>query len=525
MQFFNETIPYRKNANGLIEGVCFLDEKEASLDQLGEFLLQAMNDNEKTLCNLGEKLNGFFMSAYQKGDEAVVITDRVRSYPVFYGAAFDHIYISDKPEWIKEKIGNVTWNFEGEKELTLLGYTTGNETLYKEIKQLQAGELLYIKQNNISKKRYHKIKYASLTLDIQSWKNIHEQVLEKAMRRMLQYAGNHTLVVPLSGGYDSRWIVLMLKKLNVKDVITFTYGNEDDIDVKISKRLAKKLKFKWYFLEYSLQDYEEMYASYEYEQYLHFSGKYSSLPHAQDWIAVKKLKDKQLIPDNSIFVPGHLGDVLSGECSDIKEYLYRRKRRLREGAKALVDYLYTSKLLSIKEKAYYVRKVSEDMKQYQCESDDGTILYELWWSRQRTSKYIINSVRVYEFWGYQWWLPMCDESYWEFWSRVPGKLKIKQKLYTIHMKHMMKEILGEIIPRDTEYDHQRRTLKHWLASTLSVNLKNYLKYIGQGAHKGYQPALKDCQQRMFHEVKDYVEDEVIVSFNYLLALYYLKLLK
>src|SRR5690606_13164563 len=49
--------------------------------------------------------------------------------------------------------------------------------------------------------------------------------------------------------------------------------------------------------------------------------------------------------------------------------------------------------------------------------------YELWDWQERQAKYIANSVRVYEFYKCDWWLPLWDMEFTEFWRDVPLTLR------------------------------------------------------------------------------------------------------
>ncbi|MCY1237684.1 hypothetical protein D9M72_503920 [compost metagenome] len=50
-------------------------------------------------------------------------------------------------------------------------------------------------------------------------------------------------------------------------------------------------------------------------------------------------------------------------------------------------------------------------------------LYELWDWQERQSKYIVNSVRVYEQFSLNWWLPLWDSEFLEFWQLIPLQLR------------------------------------------------------------------------------------------------------
>lgn len=509
---------------GRLTGCCFINEKRVSLNQMGIYMLRCIR--EKSYYEIGINTNGFFSGVYLNADDLVAVVDRVRSYPLFYCSFDNDIYISDNPTWIKNQLPYVGWDNEAENEFLLTGFVTGKNTLYHEIKQIQAGELIYTKNSIIYICRYHNIEYRPKNCALHLWNEEHQKILIEIFRRMVSNFTDATFVIPLSGGYDSRLIALLLKKVGALKILSFTYGREDDIEVQLSQRVAKALDIGWHFIEYTSQDYKLMIESNEFKDYIQYAGRFSSLPHLQDWIAVKKLKERGIVSAGSVFIPGHLGDVLTGECSDIKPYMYHKNTTIKDGASAIVDYLYTSRLLSKKEMAKYEKNVLFEMETYLNESKNGTILYELWWARERTSKFIVNSVRIYEFFGFKWWLPFCDEKFWEFWSGVPNSLKINQMLYSITVKDLMIELIGKTIPRDIELDPQKNTIKHKFVAKLSNNQKHFIQFIRSRGKRGYVPSGKmNYYDKIVHEsTKAFFEKNTIYSGNYLSALHYVKCL-
>ncbi|MFR9303127.1 MAG: asparagine synthase-related protein [[Clostridium] symbiosum] len=509
---------------GRLTGCCFLNERKTTLEQLGLYMHQCIRMGEFN--KIGLCTNGFFSGIYFKEDEVIAIVDRVRSYPLFYSSYENDLYFSDNPKWIKNQLTSVEWDDKAENEFLLTGYVTGNNTLYHEIKQIQAGELIYINKGNFYNYRYHIIPYKSRNNDIQVWNEEHQKMLITIFNRMVSTFEHSTFVIPLSGGYDSRLIALLLKKVGASKIISFTYGNKDDIEVQLSRGVADALGIDWHHIEYTPQDYKIMLESNEYKEYVQYAARLSSLPHIQDWIAVKKLKEKGIVTKGSVFVPGHLGDVLTGECSDIKPYMYHKDTTIKKGASAIVDYLYTSRLLTKKEINEYINHVSQEMELYCNESINGTILYELWWARERTSKFIVNSVRIYEFFGFKWWLPFCDEIFWEFWSKVPNSLKIDQKLYSMTIIELMNELMGATIPRDIDLDTQRNTIKHKIVAKLGNNQKHFIQFIRNKGKRGYifNENINYYDKIIFEKTKDFLENKIIYPGNYLSALYYIKCL-
>jgi len=143
----------------------------------------------------------------------------------------------------------------------------------------------------------------------------HDQVLIRIFNRLIEIANGRAIVVPLSGGYDSRLIVLMLKRLGYENIITFTYGRPGNKESEVSRKVAELLGLQWEFVPYSNEDWYRWYNSSERKDYSKLAGNSCSLPHIQDWPAVWQLKNKNLIPGDCIFVPGHSGDLPAGSRS------------------------------------------------------------------------------------------------------------------------------------------------------------------------------------------------------------------
>ena len=61
-------------------------------------------------------------------------------------------------------------------------------------------------------------------------------------------------------------------------------------------------------------------------------------------------------------------------------------------------------------------------------------IYENLEFTNRQCKYVINGQRLYEFFDYEWRLPLWDSLYLDFWNTVPIEEKLNQKLYkqTLH---------------------------------------------------------------------------------------------
>ena len=106
----------------------------------------------------------------------------------------------------------------------------------------------------------------------------------------------------------------MLKRLGVDDVICFSYGQKGSYEAEISKKVAEVLGYRWYFVEYTNDKWYQCCHSFEMAAYNQYAGNFVSLPHIQDFLALQELQKEGKIPKKSVFIPGHCGNLIAGDC-------------------------------------------------------------------------------------------------------------------------------------------------------------------------------------------------------------------
>jgi asparagine synthase (glutamine-hydrolysing) len=167
---------------------------------------------------------------------------------------------------------------------------------------------------------------------------------------------------------------------------------------------------------------------------------FASVPHIQDWPAVFELRKQQLIPRDSVFVPGirapyNLQPAWSKtgvvKHKEILSSIHKTFYPLRDWARQRVDLKR-----QIDEK---ILRLLGNPPLYTTE--EASNAYEWWWWQGRESRFIVNSMRVYEFWGYEWWLPLWDLEIAVFWSKVPMTYKVGKKLQISHLQKLELGIL------------------------------------------------------------------------------------
>lgn len=387
------------------------------------------NDDVSILTNKIKNFFGFFSIVYQNKDDLFASVDHIRSHPLFYGQKNGKFYLSDEADWVKEQVGDTNFDQVARDEFQLTGYVTGRDTLYPNVKQLQAGECLTVIAGKLSIYRYYTFEHTEpKQYDEDRLLNKLDKVANNAIARLIEYASDRQIVIPLSGGYDSRLIATLLKKSKYPNIICFTYGIKGNKDATYSKIVAEALELPWYFVEYTKQHWKEAYNTEEGKQYKRLAFNYVSLPHFQDWLAVRNFKENGIIKDDAVFVPGHccvtgfIPNSLKTEkwnevtlCSKLTNQHYNLAP-LRVIKKESLE-IIKNKLLT------YISETGTLSKSF-CASKLMTFNWQ-----ERQSKFIGNSIRAYEFWGFDWWMPLWDQQFTKYWSCFPLKYRLERCFY------------------------------------------------------------------------------------------------
>jgi asparagine synthase (glutamine-hydrolysing) len=477
---------YRKyfcSSEGIVTGSAFCHEKKYSEDDLLDLISEW--DEEKHFYDGLTQINGFYALIKKKDHQLIAAVDRLRSIPLFYAKVGTNFFLSDCADWIRQQVGNNEMDALAREEFLLTGYVTGSDTLYHDVKQLQAGEMLIVQDggNNLEVKRRRYYRFFHDYRNAKSLEQVmeeHDQVLIKLFQRLIKIANGRTIVVPLSGGYDSRLIVLMLKRLRYDNLIAFSYGRLGNKESAVSKQIADALGIKWLFIEYSNELWFQWYRSEEYRQYSMFAAGCSSLPHIQDWPAVLSLKKQNLIPTDSIIVPGHSADLPAGSRSQNQTVSSLYSEELLDPLKPIQIILnYHYSLIDWYEKRQlmgpiFIHKIIEMLNPIQ-QFPDGASVFESWDTAERQAKFIVNSIRVYEFWGYTCWIPFWDYEYMQYWCGVELKFRKNQFMYKRFVNDLFFAVTGRHMNTEKKQTSYTQWIKKSIASFLCHSIKKKIK--------------------------------------------------
>lgn len=426
-------------------------------------------NSEEVLCSRLREANGSFALFIEKDDGIFVAVDRLRAIPMFL-VNCDEKSVGDDAEALRDAFDVTDIDPLGVEEFLQAGYTVGNRTLYKEIKQLMAGQYAVLRDGVWQIKYYYEHTHSC---DAIYTKDEAFQELDKISKRMFQgmidSVHGRQIVVPLSGGYDSRYIVAWLKKLGYQNVLCFTYGRPESFEVIISKQVAEHLGFAWTFVKYDDETWENI-LSPAWDGFMSYSGQLSQCPHLQDIFAIKQLLSDGVIQKDAVVVPGYCGDVLGGS------FLNKHIPDDEITADGLAEYIYKNHFYFMKKqsmKKEILNDIKDSMYDVLIKSIDSfNQVSEEWFTKNRWSKFIVNALRGYDFFGLEWRMPLWDNELMEFWYRIPNEHRGSPTWYDEYLldgifKQQGIDICKEKLPNRYPYLAALRTGKKILQRILS----------------------------------------------------------
>ncbi len=362
------------------------------------------------------------------------VTDKIRSYPLFYTQDSDCLTVSNNARLLPSGESPSSGSSHLALEFAMAGYVTGRDTLSSRIRQLQAGEFLLfcLPTGKFDVVRYYRYVPQPDSSDSKiDWHAELEDATEKVFNRLISKAEGRTILVPLSGGLDSRLIVCMLRRLKYENVRTFSYGLSGNYEAKIAKSVASKLGYPWEYVSTTHAEFRDFFWSEERKAFWQATDGLCTVPTMQDTHALYKLKQSGKI-DDVLLVNGQTGDFISG--GHVPPALCSLGATTDDLVAAIISKHYglQKNLLTPENIADMEGRVRDSLKDIQDSLDAPPELpacYESWEWQERQCKYVISWQRGYDWLGLDWSLPFWDADYLAFWSRVPFEMKIGQRLY------------------------------------------------------------------------------------------------
>ncbi len=422
----------------------------------GDALAQMVADNihdewDTGVADFLKGLNGNWAMVVLKGNILYAACDRKRSYPLLYSEQNGGLRISDCIT--KVRGGHIGWCSKGIEDFLWAGYPAGTSTLVDGVYQILAG--MYLRYDIATKQKslieYFNFLPTSNNSDSEDQLSQRlSELLDEAIIRIGKVARGK-IVVPLSGGMDSRVIAALLKKNGFEDVLCFSYGRKGNPDSEASKRVAEALGYEWHFIEYSPHTWASCIFSQEMKDYLIFACNGSGMSLYHDWYAVKMLRDSGKVSAGDTFLPGHTSITVSGHNWPADVFNNGESLELKSIVEQIMRRYFSNwpgsppERISLRLLEQYRSGMKEDVQKFVTTNElpsvdlwcnDGPFsdlkannISHHWYWREWHSKCLINSGRVYEYFGCQWLLPLWDIFLLDYYSTIPIGLRHRKRFF------------------------------------------------------------------------------------------------
>ena len=377
-----------------------------------------------------------------------LVSDVVRSHALLYARVGSKWVVTDSTKKLRRYFPHWELDTQSAKVFEIMGFALNERTLVRGVSATEAASLVRLPLDGDTAE----ITFWGVPLyadegiaDPEVFSRSYTAALDAAFTSLLEQTGDRQLVVPLSGGLDSRLIATWLKKLDAPNVLAFTYGREGSAEASIAQTIADSLDIEFVFVPMDVHNVKAKWFAEGADGFREDTWKASALPHIQDWYALTWLKDNELVADDAVFLPGHtpVGMMHNTE--------------LLEGtpdgsavAEALLNHhtLNPAEKPKLEKSAEFRRAIKRAFEQVPAGRRRVQNTVEWFNCRERQAKYINNSMGAYEHFGWSWALPLFWPDPLQTWLSGAEELTAERKWYRDFVDNAYATQTGEPIPQD-----------------------------------------------------------------------------
>lgn len=456
---------WTKNKTVFVTGFTWLKGKYLAEKEFAEFISEKALEFED-FRKIFSVLNGQFSVIVEHHKEIWAAVSHTWSYPVFYRIADEKILLSDEPQNLLINDFHVTTNRFSENYFLTFGVTPENNTLVHDIFQIQPGEIIRFTKKSVKTEVFLPLTIKGNDVKIDITEDELNSFLVSAFEKYYDIIKDKQVLLPLTRGYDSRLLACLLKEFGHRNVICTTWGRSGSNEVGTAKQVAKKLGFRYYFTDYSKIIEKDFMQSNDFNSYVNYAGHWSSMPFLYEYFGIKELKEKEIIDESTIALPGHPGDFIRGDHLGW------------DVINGNCDYV-VSKIISTFGTTYALTpadmKVVHDYITVNFFGEKRGSLkggYELWDFKERQCKFIGNSTQVYSFFGINSLMPLFDLEVIHFFSQIPDRQKIDNNLYYSTLeKYLFKKFNVDIDLKINGKKREHSKFKYGILKRIPYSMK------------------------------------------------------
>lgn len=431
-----------------IVGKVFLNGIEIDCQKLEKTLINAIEN--MTMNELLVRLSGNFSLIMETASHTVLVTDNISSFPIYYYWDSASFRLAD-PEKDTYTLNDATLF-----EMSCVGFSLSRQTKYSNVFSVPRHSFVIFDKID-SKLEINTYRCLSFSGDSGGDFTLSkfDRILDRIFETQLPDRSANILL-PLSGGLDSRLIAFYLRSRDYVNVKCFTYGSVNSKEVEKSREIASLLEFEWFFIEYDSTLWGSM--SRRYKDYF-YTFNLESVNHYQDLPAIFSLFQRGVINSSYTVIPGHSLDLLMG-THDIPALM---RRVVNASNLWLVKLFIYTKFYSLNNcdnigrnfglnrfeiflrKLSSIDKLMKDILIRYNGVSFGDLIYDFN-VENRQVKLIVRSINVYYMNSLNVLLPFWSFELEEFFRGMPTKLKRNRHFQKDYIQHLAKGLninLGE----------------------------------------------------------------------------------
>ncbi|QKY20304.1 asparagine synthase [Halolamina sp. CBA1230] len=396
---------------------------------------------------------GFFAAVVRLPDATALICDTARSVPLY----FSNAGISDVGTELAAA-DPAAYDPVAASEFALTRYVTGGETLRPEVRGVCAGEMVVLPDDGSGIERTQHSRYRptaetgdpAVGVERGDLLDRFGGVVGNVFDRVVAVADGRPVAVPLSGGWDSRLIATELVDRGV-EVVAFTFGAAGHADVEVSRDVADALGVEWHWVEYTTERWRDWYHSDARRAYHDYAFGFDSLPFLAEWPAVDELTESEALPEDALVCPGHTvatpservpaawvgDDTVTRE--DVVGHVFDSHYALWDWDDPELRERFAARIAEV---AGLDSAGGERGDTAPLGGDEAAAAYEQWEWATRMSTFTNADCRLYEWFGYDWWLPLWDPEYVELWGSLPLSVRHDKSLQRCYARKRFAEVAG-----------------------------------------------------------------------------------
>lgn len=451
-------------------GSVYDDVMPCSLQQVAVTL--AACTTPKQVASYLQTLHGDFSIIIHSTTMACIAVSHTRLYPLFYRFVNNDWHITDNPAILHQKADVISP--AACRQYLYTGAPLAGNTLVEGLKQGKPASITLFENQHVTELSFspYGAPIATPLVTKTLANTAFEKVLNTVFKRVINSVENRQVVVPLSGGYDSRLVLAMLHKMGVKNILCYTVGKHNPSEQGIAKQVAAALQVPLYHIDYRDAQYRmQQFKSAAFARFVDTIGADGNFMWLFEYNAILWLKQQGILQDNAVFIPGHVGDFYAG--SHLRKLGIKEKESLQGIRRKLVLHAFEyGKPCWNTAFCADIKKALQNLPHHQ----SSWLVAMQFIAENRLAHQILNSARVYEFLGYKVLLPLCDVDFIQFFSRLPFAALCEPSFYEEYLlKHVFEplQIAFKKPTRAAQLRKQRlkNRLKPWVPRNLYLRRK------------------------------------------------------